>query len=52
MNGLVNHRRERCDFRNLHVDQAVVSKVLGLNPSKTIAASAEQIAAVVVHEGW
>jgi cholesterol oxidase len=51
-NGVVDHRGEVFGYRNLYVaDGAIVPKALGLNPSKTIAALAERIAALIVKEG-
>lgn len=50
-NGVVDHRGEVFGYRNLYVaDGAIVPKALGLNPSKTIAALAEWIAALIVAE--
>jgi cholesterol oxidase len=46
---VVDHRGEVFGRKNLYVaDGAVVPKALGLNPSKTIAALAERIAALIV----
>jgi len=51
-NGVVDHRGELFNYPNLYVaDGAIVPKALGLNPSKTIAALAERIAALIVKEG-
>ncbi len=50
--GVVNHAGEVFGYRNLYVaDGAIVPEALGLNPSKTIAALAERIAALIVKEG-
>ena len=50
--GVVDHKGEVFGHPNLFVaDGAIVPKALGLNPSKTIAALAERIAAIVVAEG-
>jgi cholesterol oxidase len=50
--GVVNHAGEVFGYRNLYVaDGAIVPEALGLNPSKTIAALAERIAALIVQEG-
>ncbi|HET9194891.1 MAG TPA: FAD-dependent oxidoreductase [Vicinamibacterales bacterium] len=47
--GVVNHRGEVFGHRGLYVaDGAIVPKAIGLNPSKTIAALAEHIAAELV----
>ena len=47
--GVVNHAGEVFGHRNLYVaDGAIVPEALGLNPSKTIAALAERIAAIMV----
>ena len=49
--GVVDHRGEVFGYRNLYVaDGAIVPKAIGLNPSKTIAALAERIAAIIVDE--
>ena len=49
--GVVDHKGEAFGYRNLYVaDGAVVPKALGLNPSRTIAALAEHIAAGIVAE--
>jgi cholesterol oxidase len=51
-NGVVDHKGEVFGYRNLYVaDGAIVPEALGLNPSKTIAALAERIAALIVAEG-
>ena len=47
-NGVVNHRGEVFGYRNLYVaDGAIIPKALGLNPSRTIAALAERMAALM-----
>lgn len=49
--GVVDHKGEAFGYRNLYVaDGAIVPEALGLNPSKTIAALAEHIAAGIVGE--
>lgn len=49
--GVVDHKGEAFGYRNLYVaDGAVIPKALGLNPSRTIAALAEHIAAGIVAE--
>ena len=49
--GVVDHKGEVFGYRNLYVaDGAIVPEALGLNPSKTIAALAEHIAAGIVAE--
>ena len=51
-NGVVDHKGEVFGYRNLYVaDGAIVPEALGLNPSKTIAALAERIAALIAAEG-
>jgi len=51
-NGVVDHRGEVFGYRNLYVaDGAIVPEALGLNPSKTIGALAERIAALIAAEG-
>jgi cholesterol oxidase len=51
-NGVVDHKGEVFGYRNLYVaDGAIVPEAIGLNPSKTIAALAERIAALIVAEG-
>jgi cholesterol oxidase len=50
--GVVDHKGEVFGYRNLYVaDGAIVPEALGLNPSKTIAALAERIAAQIVADG-
>ena len=50
--GVVDFRGEVFGHRNLFVtDGSIVPKALGLNPSKTIAALAEHIAAHIIAEG-
>jgi cholesterol oxidase len=52
LNGVVDHKGEAFGYRNLYVaDGAIVPEALGLNPSKTIAALAERIAALIAAEG-
>jgi len=51
-NGVVDHRGEVFGYRNLFVaDGSIVPEAVGANPSKTIAALAERIAALIVQEG-
>ena len=51
-NGVVDHKGEVFGYRNLYVaDGAIVPEAMGLNPSKTIAALAERIAALIAAEG-
>jgi cholesterol oxidase len=46
--GVVNHRGEVFNYPNLYVaDGAVIPEAIGLNPSRTIAAVAERIAALM-----
>jgi cholesterol oxidase len=50
--GVVNHAGEVFGYSNLFVaDGAIVPRALGVNPSRTIAALAELIAARIVAEG-
>jgi cholesterol oxidase len=50
--GVVDHRGEVFGYPNLFVaDGAIVPEALGLNPSKTIAALAERIAAQITADG-
>jgi cholesterol oxidase len=50
--GVVGHNGEVFGCRNLYVaDGAIVPKAIGLNPSRTIAALAERIAAGIVADG-
>jgi cholesterol oxidase len=47
-NGVVNHKGEVFGYRNLYVaDGSIVPRAIGLNPSKTIAALSERIAALM-----
>ena len=49
--GVVDHKGEAFGYRNLYVaDGAIVPEAIGLNPSRTIAALAEHIAAGIVAE--
>jgi cholesterol oxidase len=49
--GVVDHKGEAFNYRNLFVaDGAIIPEALGLNPSRTIAALAEHIAAGIVAE--
>ena len=46
--GVVNHRGEVFGYPNLYVaDGAIIPEAIGLNPSRTIAALAERIAALI-----
>jgi cholesterol oxidase len=48
-NGVVDHRGEVFGYRNLFVaDGAIVPEAIGLNPSRTIAALAERMTALMV----
>ena len=50
--GVVGHNGEVFGCRNLYVaDGSIVPKAIGLNPSRTIAALAERIAAGIVADG-
>jgi cholesterol oxidase len=52
VNGVVDHKGEVFGYRNLYVaDGAIVPEAIGLNPSKTIGALAERIAALIAAEG-
>jgi cholesterol oxidase len=47
-NGVVDHRGEVFGYPRLYVaDGAIVPEAVGLNPSRTIAALAERIAALM-----
>ena len=49
--GVVDHKGEVFGYKNLFVaDGAIVPKAIGLNPSRTIGALAERIAALIVSE--
>ena len=51
-NGVVDHKGEVFGYKNLYVaDGAIVPEAIGLNPSKTIGALAERIAALIAAEG-
>jgi cholesterol oxidase len=51
-NGVVDHKGEVFGYRNLYVaDGAIIPEAIGLNPSKTIGALAERIAALISAEG-
>lgn len=50
--GVVDHRGEVFGYRNLYVaDGSILPRPVGHNPSKTIAALSERIAAIIVQEG-
>jgi cholesterol oxidase len=49
--GVVDHRGEVFGYRNLYVaDGAIIPTALGVNPSRTIGALAERIAAIIISE--
>ncbi|HEX5726884.1 MAG TPA: GMC oxidoreductase [Longimicrobiaceae bacterium] len=49
--GVVDHRGQVFEYPNLYVaDGAVIPEAVGLNPSRTIAAVAERIAAIMLEE--
>lgn len=51
-NGVVDHKGEVFGYKNLYVaDGAIIPEAIGLNPSKTIGALAERIAALIAAEG-
>lgn len=51
LNGVVSHKGEVFGYRRLYVaDGAIVPEALGVNPSKTIAALAERIAAHIIED--
>jgi len=50
--GVVDHKGEVFGHKNLYVaDGAVIPEALGVNPSRTIAAVAERIAAKIIEDG-
>lgn len=50
--GVVDHRGEVFGYHNLFVaDAAIIPEALGVNPSRTIGALAERIAALIVADG-
>jgi cholesterol oxidase len=50
--GVVDHSGQVFGYPNLYVaDGSVIPKAIGLNPSKTIAAVSERIAALMVQRG-
>ena len=50
--GVVNHHGEVFGYRNLYVaDAAIIPEALGVNPSRTIGALAERIAAQIATDG-
>ena len=52
LDGVVNHAGEVFGYKNLYVaDAAIVPEALGVNPSRTIGALAERIAAMIAQEG-
>jgi cholesterol oxidase len=49
LDGVVDHKGEVFGYKNLFVaDGAIIPKAIGLNPSRTIGALAEHIAAQIV----
>jgi cholesterol oxidase len=51
-NGVVDHRGEVFGYPNLFVaDASIISEALGVNPSRTIGALAERIAALIAEAG-
>jgi cholesterol oxidase len=51
INGVVNHAGEVFNYRNLYVaDAAIIPEALGVNPSRTIGALAERVAAIIQSE--
>jgi len=50
-NGVVNHKGEVFGYKDLFVaDAAIIPEALGVNPSRTIGALAERIAAIIISE--
>lgn len=50
--GVVDHRGRVFGYPGLYVaDGAIIPEALGVNPSRTIGALAERIAAIMIEEG-